>query len=49
MTKQNYIKLLNQQPTSWIVASMTHPTIHMKPIHMALHAIVLRRRKAEEA
>jgi hypothetical protein len=48
MTKQEYRALLSQQPTHWIVRSMTHPSIHMTPMHVALHAIVLRRRKALE-
>jgi len=44
--KQEYLNHLNKESTEWIRASMKSPSTGMRPIHIALHAIVLRRRSA---
>lgn len=43
MTKRQYLAGLMTMPASWIRASMADPSPYMRPIHIALHAIALRR------
>ena len=42
--KQRYLRLLRNMDSEWILNSMCNPTPHMRPIHIALHRIVLRER-----
>ena len=42
--KQRYLKLLRKMDSEFILNSMCDPTPHMRPIHIALHKIVLRER-----
>ena len=43
MRKQTYLAILVRQSPDWIRASMCNPSQSMRPIHVALHAIALRR------
>ncbi len=43
MTKRAYLALLLRQSPDWIRGSMRNPSQSMRPIHIALHAIALRR------
>ena len=43
MRKQTYLATLMHQSPDWIRASMRNPSPSMRPIHIALHAIALRR------
>jgi len=43
MRKQTYLAILMCQSPNWIRASMRNPSPSMRPIHVALHAIALRR------
>jgi len=45
MTKREYMSLLLKQSPDWIRASMEEPTCHMTKMHIALHAIALRRKR----
>jgi len=44
MNNREYLALINKESTEWIRASMGSPSKYMRPIHIALHAIALRRR-----
>ena len=43
MRKQTYLTILMRQSPDWIIGSMRNPSPSMRPIHVALHAIALRR------
>ena len=43
--KQTYLRALRCQPSAWIADSAANPSKYMRPIHIALHLIELRRRK----
>ncbi len=43
MNRRAYLALLVQQSPDWIRASMRNPSRHMRRMHIALHAIALRR------
>ncbi len=42
--KTLYLRALEGQPTEWLVASMRDPSRYMTRVHIALHALALRRR-----
>jgi len=44
MTKKQYLTLCQEQTTSWLRQCAADPTIHMRPLHIALIKIALRRR-----
>ena len=43
MRKQTYLAILMRQSPDWIIGSMRNPSPSMRSIHVALHAIALRR------
>jgi hypothetical protein len=43
MTKKQYLKALMAQPPEWIAASLADPSPSMRPVHLLLHRIALRR------
>lgn len=43
--KQTYLRNLTVHSTDWLRASAANPSGHMRPIHVALHLIELRRRE----
>lgn len=43
MRKQAYLAILMRQSPDWIRASMRNPSPYMRRVHVALHAIALRR------
>jgi hypothetical protein len=43
MRKQTYLAILMCQSPDWIIGSMRNPSPSMRPVHVALHAIALRR------
>lgn len=45
MTKREYLSRLLTQSPDWIRASMKEPTRYMTKMHIALHAIALRRKR----
>jgi hypothetical protein len=43
MTKREYLNLCLRQPAWWLSASAANPSPSMRPIHVALIKIALRR------
>lgn len=46
MARRAYLDLLMRQPAKWLRASAANPTAHMRPIHIALHRIAIRRKES---
>lgn len=44
LTKQQYLDALLRQSVTWISGSLASPSPSMRPIHIALHRIALRRK-----
>jgi hypothetical protein len=42
--RRAYIRALSGVNSSFVVASLSMPSIHMRPVHLMLHRLVLRRR-----
>lgn len=49
MSRRAYLGLLMAQPLDWLVASAANPTAHMRPVHIALHRIAIRRKAGRPA
>lgn len=49
MSRRAYFGLLMAQPVEWLLASAANPTAHMRPIHVALHRIAIRRKTGVRA
>ena len=43
MNKQRYLFTLMTMPSNWLRESMKTPTSYMRPMHIALHALALRK------
>lgn len=49
MTVSKYFDLCNRQPSDWLRRSANDPSPSMRPIHVAITRLVLRRRGAATA
>ena len=44
MTKREYLYRAMQQDITWLKACAAHPSVYMRPIHVALIKIAVRRK-----
>jgi len=44
MTKSKYIELAMKQPIHWLISCANDPSNHMRPIHVKLLKIAIRRK-----
>ncbi len=48
VTKRRYLALCLQQDADWLAACAANPTRYMRPIHVALVRIALRRKRGRD-